>query len=201
MNHSDVPSPVNFHLMQDARDWESKAMDRPFRVEMFEIFAKCLSESRATNLLELGSGPGFLASYLCQRNSAFRLTLLDFSEAMHELANNRLANYRDRVKFVTRDFKQPGWAHSLGCYDCIYSMQAVHELRHKNHAVNFHSQVKGLLADGGEYLVCDHFYGAGGMSNNQLFMSLEEQIQSLEKAGFEVDVLAQNGSLVLVRAI
>ena len=50
------------------------------------------------------------------------------------------------------------------------------------------------------YLVCDHFYGEGGMSNNELYMSIEEQILSLEKAEFEVEVLLQKGSLVFLRA-
>ena len=146
----DVPSPIDFHLMQDARDWESKAMDRPFRLEMFQKFADCVSGITATDLLELGSGPGFLANYLCSRFPNITLTLLDFSEAMHELASSRLASYTDRVVFVTRDFKESIWTDGLGYYDCIVTNQAVHELRHKRHASTFHAQVKKLLNDGGD---------------------------------------------------
>jgi hypothetical protein len=36
----------------------------------------------------------------------------------------------------------------------------------------------------GVYLVCDHFYGDGGMSNDQLYMTVDEQRLALLNAGF-----------------
>ncbi|MEQ9209105.1 MAG: class I SAM-dependent methyltransferase [Pseudomonadales bacterium] len=196
----DIPSPIDFQLMRDARDWESKAMDRPFRLRMFEQFSECIAASSATQLLDLGSGPGFLAKHLCNRNSDIFITLLDYSKVMHELSRNRLAGHLDRVKFVTRDFKKPDWTSDLGKFDCIVTNQAVHELRHKCHAATFHEQAGRILNDGGIYLVCDHFFGKGGMSNNQLYMSVQEQLQSLNQADFEAELLLQKGSFAFIRA-
>jgi hypothetical protein len=77
----------------------------------------------------------------------------------------------------------------------------VHELRHKRYAEALHSQVKGLLKSGAPYLVCDHYFGDGGMFNDQLYMTLTEQKQALISAGYaEARLVAQAGSLVIHRA-
>ena len=58
-----------------------------------------------------------------------------------------------------------------------------------------------MLLRGGSDLVCDHFCGEGGMSNDQLYMSVAEQRQALLSAGFVTveQVLLKNG-LVLHNA-
>lgn len=196
----EVPSPVNFHLMQDAQDWESSAMNRPFRLEMFRKFADCFEKENFNRALELGSGPGFLAKFLCDRVADISLTLLDFSEAMHELAKERLKDCRQDIDFIRRDFSASDWAEGLEGFDCVFSNQAVHELRHKSRSGSFHQQVRKMLPDGGVYLVCDHFCGQGAMNNEQLYLTAEEQISCIETAGFRAEVLLRKGSLQLVRA-
>jgi hypothetical protein len=81
------------------------------------------------------------------------------------------------------------------------TLQAVHELRHKRHASELHSSVRGLLRKGGVYLVCDHFIGRGGMTNTDLYMTVEEQYSTLKNAGFKnVQCVLQKRGLVLHRA-
>lgn len=50
--------------------------------------------------------------------------------------------------------------------------------------------------------MCDHFYGEGGMSNDRLYMTVDEQRLSLLEAGFTdvAQVLLKSG-LVLHRAV
>ena len=200
MTLAEVPSPIDFHDMRDALEWESTAMDRPFRLEMFDAITDQLATANISNALELGSGPGFLANHICNRNDRISLALLDFSTAMHELARARLWDHRERISFLEKDFKESNWAHDLDPFECVITNQAVHELRHKSHAAEFHKQVKGILAPGGIYLVCDHFYGADGMSNDQLYMTVEEHSACLTQAGFENEILLKKGSLVLFRS-
>lgn len=200
MDQLEVPSPVNFHLMQDALDWESTAMDRPFRIEMFKQFADCFEAGNYRNALELGSGPGFLTEHILNRVSHVSVTLLDFSEAMHDLARARLKGFSENIKFILRDFKDSNWTDGLQKYDCVFSNQAVHELRHKSRALRLHQQVRNVLSKDGAYLICDHFHGHGAMQNDQLYMSQNEQLLSLQQAGFNTDVLLTMGSLQLVRA-
>lgn len=204
---SDIPSPIDLRLMRDAREWEETAMSkRPWRTEFFEAFA---SEIRSLGpngqrILELGSGPGFLAEHLLLREvPSIEYVALDFSQAMHDLAAQRLGplGTRVHVQFVERSFREPGWSDGLGQFGCVLTNQAVHELRHKRHAAELHRQVRSLLMPGGVYLVCDHFAGEGGMSNEQLYMSVAEQAAALEAGGFaKVEQVLLKGGLVLHRA-
>lgn len=200
----DVPSPIDLLRMQDAREWERTAMEkRPWRTEFFKRIS---GEIAATvppvkRILELGSGPGFLAQHLLQTVDNIFYVMLDFSAAMHELARARLGELCRHVEFVERDFKQPGWNEGLGEFECIVTVQAVHELRHKRYATDFHARVRKLLAPGGIYLICDHYYGADGMKNDQLYMTVEEQRHALSSAGLRAEELLRQGGMVLHKAV
>lgn len=200
----DVPSPIDLRVMVDAQDWEHTAMmKRPWRSEFFERFTAEISNMPiATHrVLELGSGPGFLAHHLLQALTRIQIVMLDFSAAMHTLAKIRLGDLANRAQFVERSFKDPKWNEGLGKFDCIVTNQAVHELRHKRYAATLHSQARECLVPGGTYLVCDHFAGENGMKNDQLYMSVEEQRQALVSAGFlDVEKLMLKGGMVLYRA-
>ncbi|HEX5056978.1 MAG TPA: class I SAM-dependent methyltransferase [Gammaproteobacteria bacterium] len=197
----DVPSPIDLRLMRDAREWEQTVMSkRPWRVDFFarirdEIGAAAPPVER---VLELGSGPGFLAQHLLQTLGGISYGMLDFSAAMHQLARARLGDLARHVEFIERDFKQPDWHAKLGEFGCVVTLQAVHELRHKRHAPALHAQVRELLAPEGFYLVCDHYCGPGGMQNDRLYMSVDEQRQALSTAGFtRIVELLRKGGMVL----
>jgi len=200
----DIPSPIDLRLMPDALEWARTATaKRPYREDIFADFAKELRsiEPAVRRVLELGSGPGFLAEHLLRALPAASFVLLDFSPAMHQLARERLVTQLGRLECMERSFREPGWDEGLGTFQAIVTNQAVHELRHKRHAAGLHRQAKALLEPGGAYLVCDHFVGEGGVTNDQLFMSVEEQQEALRAAGFgTVRLVALRGSLVLHHA-
>ena len=100
----DVPSPINFHILREAREWESEAMDRPFRLEFFDKITDQLEYSSVRKALVLGSGPGFLANHICNRLDQILLAPLDYSDAMHQLAKARLQNHLKRISFIKKDF-------------------------------------------------------------------------------------------------
>ena len=198
MTTLDVPSPIDLRLMSDARPWAETALARrPVRPEFFDAFAREIARADA-RVLELGSGPGFLADHLLRAMPSLRYVALDFSPAMHELAAERLGERAARVRFVERSFREPAWVDGLGRFDVVVTHQAVHELRHKDHATALHAQVRPLLAVTGRYLVCDHFLGEGGLSNDQLYMTVDEQRDALSAAGFEnVEPVLVKGGLAL----
>ncbi len=199
----DVPSPIDLTSPEAAAEWERTAMEkRPWRVEFFDCFASEIGKLRGeVAILELGSGPGFLANHLLSRLPLAHMTLLDFSPAMHALAKARLGSLAARATFVLADFKTPDWSSGLGKFDFVVTHQAVHELRHKRHASSLHRQVKPLLLGTGAYLVCDHYAGEDGMRNDRLYMSVDEQRQALLAAGFpHVAEIKRKGGLVLHRA-
>ena len=196
----DVPSAIDLRQMDDAREWASRAGDRPGRDAMLSRIAEetARRSGPSPRILELGSGPGFLAQRILERIKDADYTAVDFSPAMHALARARLKPFSDRVTFLERSFKSDGWTDGLQPFDIVVTNQAVHELRHKRHAVNLHRQVRGLLGPGGCYLVSDHFFGDGGASDGELFMTKDEQAKALSGAGFaDVARIASEGSLVL----
>ncbi len=200
----DIPSPIDLCNMEDAREWERNAMPRrPWRTDIFERFVMEVRSMRIPpeRVLELGSGPGFLADRMLAALPQTEMILLDYSSAMHQLARTRLGSLAKRATFVERSFKEAGWNSGLGVFDCVVTNQAIHELRHKRYAVSLHTQVREILAPDGLYLVCDHFSGEGGMQNDQLYMSVAEQKQALLNAGFtHVEQIMLCGGMVLHRA-
>lgn len=204
MNTDDVPSPIDLRLMRDAAEWEATAMSkRPWRMEFFRRMQEEIAAAvpPARRILELGSGPGFLAQYLLRNLPDVSYVMLDFSAAMHQLARRRLGVLAERAELIERDFKQPGWSERLGVFDCVVTIQAVHELRHKRYAPALHAAVKGLLSPGGRYLVCDHYFGPDAMQNDRLYMTVDEQRAALAKAGFRrAEELLRKGGMTLHRA-
>jgi SAM-dependent methyltransferase len=200
----DVPISVDYRIAEKAQGWSASALGgRPWRADMFTAFADLLTgecAGRKCRILELGSGPGFLAKQVLSAIDAEYIAL-DFSAPMHELAKQHLGVLAGRVRFVERSLRDAAWAEGLGRFDYVITNQAVHELRHKRHAPVLHRQVRELLLSGGAYLVSDHWLGEGGMSNAKMYMTSEDQRDMLLQGGFStVEMITTKGDLVLHRA-
>ena len=181
----DVPSPIDLQGDTDALAWaESANTLRPWRLAFFEAIANAMDSTRAVRVLELGSGPGFLAEHILNAHPLAEMVLLDFSKPMHRLAMARLQRFSGRVAFVERSFKEVDWMSGLGSFDFVVTNQAVHELRHKRYAEPLHRQVHSVLDKGGAYLISDHYFGDDGMKKEGLYMTVEEQQAALVSAGF-----------------
>jgi hypothetical protein len=116
-----------------------------------------------------------------------------------------LSNSRERLarfpsaRFVLASFKSPDWIeHVGGPFDCVVSMQAIHELRHKRHAPNLYRQIYRLTDESGQVLICDHVTFDDSAKSIALYMTEEEQLRALSSAGFESaqTVLSLNGLLI-----
>lgn len=184
----DVPSPINLKDLKEAKHWADESnIKRPWRYAFFQYYSQHIQQSQALQILEIGSGPGFLASFLLAQHLDIQYTAVDFSEAMHELSQQSLdEGEKQRIQYIISDFKQNDWTQDLEAnfYDVIIIHQALHELRHKKHAKYFHQTVKKLLKPQGTYFICDHIYANDAMQNNQLYMSPSEHIAALQQADF-----------------
>ena len=206
MGVDDVPSLIDFHDPRDAEVWvEQTARNRPWRPEFFQAYVQALNARfrEPFSVFELGSGPGLLAAQVLENCPVRSYVALDFSEAMHDLARQRLGRFLERVEFVQRDFRSPDWARGLGPFDAGLTMQAAHEVRHKRHVPALLEQLRRLLAANGVLLFCDHYSSAQRPANNpDLYLSRDEQPIALANAGFaSIECLLDKGGMALYRAI
>src|SRR6266852_3367201 len=75
------------------REWARVANSkRPFRTELFDAFAAELTALSKPKVLEIGSGPGFLAERVLAQCDVAAYHLFDFSPHMLELSRARLAH-------------------------------------------------------------------------------------------------------------
>jgi ubiquinone/menaquinone biosynthesis C-methylase UbiE len=186
----DVPYGENFHDEGEAAAWADAAMrKRPWRSTIFERFAATVLESETDRprVLELGSGPGFLAEHVLDHcPSIAEYTLVDFSQAMLGQSRRRLSQHAARTNFVQADFKNESWTAAVrGPFDLVFSLQAVHELRHKRHAPRLYEQIRSVASSRSEFVVCDHLPEAVHTPRHVvLYMTVTENLAALAKAGF-----------------
>ncbi|WP_110975527.1 class I SAM-dependent methyltransferase [Acinetobacter sp. WCHAc060042] len=188
----DIPSPINLQDPLEATQWAKEAnIKRPYRLEFFKHYiSQILSHPKPdVRILELGSGPGFLAYELLDRRPNINYTAVDFSVAMHSLAKQRLATIAyTSVDFIIADFKQQDWYTALlnQRFDYVVIHQALHELRHKAYTNVFHKSIaQHVIQPNGTYFITDHLAEPDGqMGNRELYMNKHEHIESLKNSGF-----------------
>ncbi|MBV8762340.1 MAG: class I SAM-dependent methyltransferase [Deltaproteobacteria bacterium] len=201
-DQDDVPIRVDHRDPATARAWlEDTRLRRPFRASFRAAFCAALAPNRQLRILELGSGPGELAREILLRCDVRSYVALDWSQAMHDIANEHLGDLANRVTFIVRDFREPTWPAGLGIFDAIVTQQAVHETRHRRHALPLFERARTLLAPGGVLLYCDGYLVDPEAKLAALVLERGDQPRVLERAGFvDVRLLHDEGNLALYRA-
>lgn len=200
----EVPSPIDLRRMDDAVAWDADtAVRRPGRPRFFQAVAEAIRGHGVArpDILELGSGPGRLASTILDGTATGRFVALDFSAAMHAIARARLGANADKVAFVVRDFRDGDWHGDLGTFDVVLSMQAMHEVRHVSRIPRLLAQVRDLTRSGGLFLYCDHYLEPDSRKHPSLHLARDAQAQLLRDAGFtNVACLLDADGMALYRA-
>ena len=199
----DVPSTENLESDEGARAWADAAdRKRPLRVQIRRAIANELRGlPPGARVLELGSGPGFLAErVLSQCPHLASYTLFDFSEPMLDMSR-RLVEHFPSASFLLGDFRSDSWPELVRApYEAVVSMQAVHEVRHKRHVPGLYRQVLRVLAPSGIFVVADRTPEDDASRSTALFMTEREQLQALADAGFgDVHLLMSGDALALCR--
>jgi SAM-dependent methyltransferase len=202
MDIDEVPSPIDFHDPYAVQEWiKTTASKRPWRPDFFRKYVEALGAKfdRPFSVLELGSGPGFLAERVLECCTVSHYALVDFSAIMLTLARQRLEPFIGRIDLLQRDFRSSDWTRDLERYDAIISLQAVHEVRHKQRIPSLFGQVYELLAVQGLFLFCDHYVELDSTSN--LFLTITGHRDTLLAANFrDVQCLLDKGSMALWQA-
>lgn len=202
MNINEVASSIDLRNLNDASEWAAEVnIKRPWRYEFFDAYVDEINSLsiESPKIIEIGSGPGYLAKVLLENLSNISYTAIDFSEAMHQLSKEYLGELSAKARYFVANFKDSDWFRiaEQEKYDIVIIHQALHELRHKAYAKNFHTQVKDhLLNNNGVYIVTDHIVADNGMKNNDLYMTIDEHLKALSLAGFtHINILKEKNAL------
>jgi len=202
-NAHDQPSAINLRDADDAKKWAAQAENHPHREPFRALFSATLQARapRPRRILELGSGPGWLAERVLTDLELDEYVLFDFSEPMHELARARLGE-RSHVRYVLDTFKAHRWPSQLkGPFDAILAQQSVHELRHKKHHVALYERILALLAPGGLFLISDGEPKHVAERECALYATAAEQQTALTQAGYQnIRVLSTHKHMYLIAA-
>ena len=178
--------PHDYFNERYVRQWTNLAnLERPFRTEFFDAFAAELRTLSSPRVLDLGSGPGFLAEHVLSTCDIGQYHLFDFSPYMLAGSRARLVNFSDRVGFHDGNFLRDGWWQKLPApFDAIVSLQAVHEVRDANRIPQLYRELRSVLRDGGIALIADEV-NTGDRKQKHL-LSVHGHGEALSNAGFSL---------------
>jgi tRNA (cmo5U34)-methyltransferase len=101
-------------------------------------------------VLDIGAGTGLLSGLILQRYPRARLTLLDISESMLEVAEKRFAGM-EQVRYVVADYSREELP---GTYDLICSALSIHHLPHEDKR-RLYQRIYHALNPGGLFVNSD----------------------------------------------
>ena len=181
----DYTGPHDYFNEVYVNEWASAANSRrPFRAQFFDAFVSELAVLRKLKVLDVGSGPGFLAERVLTRCDVASYHLFDFSPHMLELSRARLSVFGDTTVFHQGSFLDEEWWQSLPApFDAIVSMQAIHEVRDGARIPKLYDELKPLLRAEGIVLIADEVND--GDKKEEHLLSVSEHEAALLKAGFE----------------
>jgi len=142
-------------------------------------------------VLDVGAGYGAVTEELLALFPAASATLQDYSAPMLDQARERLAAHAGRLRFVTCDLTDPGWAGRVGGpFDVAMSAIALHNLRNDAQIFACYRAIHGLLRPGGWFLDYDLFFGG-----------VEPHLKVMRDAGFAtVECRWREGERAIVAA-
>ena len=114
MNINEVASPIDLRNLNDASEWAAEVnIKRPWRYEFFDAYVDEINSLsiESPKILEIGSGPGYLAKVLLENLSNISYTAIDFSEAMHQLSKEYLGELSAKARYFVANFKDSDWFH------------------------------------------------------------------------------------------
>jgi SAM-dependent methyltransferase len=203
----DVPTDHRWNSPEYVAEWAANANEAPHRRAMFDAFVAELGALAGATpggelrILELGSGPGYLAEQICSRVPVARYTALDVSAPMHAIAAVRLSQWRAKVDLIEIDYRVPGWEHTItGAHDAVVTLQAVHELRRADLIPGLYRAALTRLRPGGVALIAD-IVNAAGEEPKPHQLTVTEHLQVLADAGYvETRCVLDLGRVAFVRA-
>ncbi len=145
----------DFHDPAFSKGWADRFVPTSERIRLFDLMLHEITSLKGSSLsiLELGIGPGYLASYILGKLPDVKYEGLDFSNAMLSLASQRNEEHSGRTNFIQADLTDKKWIEKVQeSPQIIVSTWALHDLLSKENIANVYYQVFQLLPKGGVLL-------------------------------------------------
>ena len=106
------------------------------------------------NYLEIGAGPGLLATMLAEENQDLCITAVDLSVQMANTAREyiRSCQLQDRIHYIIGDVNSEDVIQKLGEFDLVYSTLSLHHWKEPEKSIK---NLWQTVTDNGTLYICD----------------------------------------------
>ena len=147
------------------RKWIIPEMDEYYSAAVWAV--ECKNPRPA--ILDIGAGTGLLSALMIQKFPDAELTLVDLSESMLSVAQERFAGRND-VRYIAGDYSSVDFA---GRYDLCCSALSIHHLEHDDKR-RLYKKVFESLNPGGMFVNADQVLGETAAINRRYMAYWDE---------------------------
>jgi len=145
----------DFHDAEYAQEWSDRFEPTPARQRLFDMMTDVLSEDLDSDIciVELGTGPGYLASHILAKLTQVEYECVDFSAHMLSIAEERLSSFIGPVHFTQADLTAGDWTDALSLKPtAVVTTWALHDLLSKESIARVYDMVYRVIPSGGIFL-------------------------------------------------
>jgi SAM-dependent methyltransferase len=167
-----------FHDAEFVRGWASRFVPTPPRLQLFDMILDEINAlaKPAPHVVELGTGPGYMARHILERHDKLSYEALDFSEVFFDVARETIGDLVPRVTFTNADLMDQSWPTRLSRKpDAIISTWALHDLGGRQPVADVYAR-------------CYETLPAGGILVNGDFIKPDGTTWEYEPGRFEIDI-------------
>ena len=201
---SELPGSIDFSDATQVHSWITQTVQqRVWRPRFFAAITAALNGSfdRAIDVVEFGSGAGYLAKEILSNCRIASYAAIDVAPAIHDAAREHLGEAARGVRFVVRNSRDEDWADEITTVDAVVAMPAASNDRRSGGRDKLFRRIREILRPEGLLLYCDHHdrdlsRGPGPAAPR------DELPDALRAAGFRrSEELLELGGMILVRAV
>ncbi|MCE5215069.1 MAG: class I SAM-dependent methyltransferase [Methanobacterium sp.] len=168
-----MPKDIKEQFNQNAELYDSqRRLIIPCLDELYNIMAEqAHSDLLRPKILDLGAGTGLLTKHIFDRYGNAEFTLVDLSEEMLKIAEERFVD-RTNFKYIIGDYIKYDFK---GKYDIICSSLSIHHLKHQD--IKFlYGKIYQMLNKDGVFLNADQVLGPSQSNEEKYQKNWHEKI-------------------------